>query len=62
MPELFSKSYIEVPVEDRPIITFPGLILELSIISSFFILTVKQESTIIVLTRSPTSAVSPPPL
>jgi hypothetical protein len=41
-------------------ITFPSSILELSIISDLFILAVTVESTIIVLTKSPTSAVSPP--
>ena len=40
--------------------TFPSQIFLLSITSSLFILVVTVESTITVLTKSPTSAVSPP--
>ena len=50
------------PKEARPTMTFPSQILALSITSDFLILAITVESTIIVLTRSPTSAVSPPVL
>ena len=48
------------PNEANPTITLPALIFELSITSSFFNLQTTVESTIMVLTKSPTSAVSPP--
>ena len=48
------------PNEAKPTITLSALIFELSITSCFFNLHTTVESTIIVLTKLPTSAVSPP--
>mmetsp|Transcript_6947 Transcript_6947/g.19748 ORF Transcript_6947/g.19748 Transcript_6947/m.19748 type:complete len:227 (-) Transcript_6947:111-791(-) len=60
MPLLYSLSYDALPAEAKPTTTSPARICELSITSERKSRAVTVESTITVLTRSPTSAVSPP--
>ena len=60
MPPLYSFSYVAWPNDARPTITSPGRILALLITSLRFMRQVTVLSTMMVRTRSPTSAVSPP--
>ena len=60
IPLLYSSSYVVFPNDAKPTITSPSFMFELSITSSLFKRQTTVESTMIVLTKSPTSAVSPP--